>query len=114
MIAVPNAIPVTPPLVPTVAIVALLLLQLPPPVADANTEVNPRQIFPEPVIAAGRACTVSKVADLQPVLSVYVMPAVPAAAPTTNPEELPSSATAVLPLVQEPPAGAQMNVDDKP
>ena len=59
MIAVPPDMPVTTPEpLPTVAIVVLLLVHVPPPVASLNVVVKPTHTDVIPVIVAGRGFTV--------------------------------------------------------
>ena len=58
--AVPAAIPVTVALVNgTVATLVLLLLHVPPPVADGSVVVAPSHTMPVPIIADGKALTVN-------------------------------------------------------
>ena len=62
MVAVPGALPVTTPLVePTVAILALLLLQVAPlpPAASVSVIENPTHTMPGLVIADGKGFTVT-------------------------------------------------------
>ena len=59
MIAVPSAFPVTTPARSTEATEASLVDHPPPGVAEANVEVEPRQIAPFPPIAAGLPFTVN-------------------------------------------------------
>ena len=71
MVAVPATTPVTTPVeVFTEAIAALLLLQLPPPVASVSAVVRPSHTVPVPVIAAGNGLTVNGVVVIQPVAKV--------------------------------------------
>ena len=56
--AVPPATPVTTPELVTVAIVALLLLHVPPVVASLNAVVEPGHTVGVPVMAAGGAAIV--------------------------------------------------------
>ena len=66
-----DATPVTlPELVPTVAIVVLSLVQVPPAVASVNIVDNPKHTFVIPVIAEGKGYTLTVVVALQPVGSV--------------------------------------------
>jgi len=69
MIAVPLKIPVTTPDVSTAAMVALLLLHVPPEVAVANVIVVPEHTVVGPLIAPGDALIVSVVSDWHPVAS---------------------------------------------
>lgn len=61
MVAVPEEIPVTVPLLPTVAMAVLPLLQVPPGVASASAAVAPthKPTPVEGVIADGRGLTVT-------------------------------------------------------
>jgi hypothetical protein len=60
IVAVPAAMPVTVALVSgTVAILVLLLLHVPPPVADGSVVVAPSHTMPVPIIADGKALTVN-------------------------------------------------------
>ena len=76
MVAVPAAKPVTKPVLLIVAVVAALLLQVPPVVLLANLEVSPKHVLGVPVMAAtvGNANTVSVVVAVptQPRLLVTV------------------------------------------
>jgi hypothetical protein len=58
ILAVPAATPLTVPLVPTEATVALLLLHVPPDVPDESDTYPLSHIDSVPVIEAGRALTV--------------------------------------------------------
>jgi hypothetical protein len=55
MVAVPLAIPVTEPDVPTVAIEVLLLLQAPPVVPSVSVALEPTHTVKVPPMAAGSA-----------------------------------------------------------
>jgi hypothetical protein len=60
IVAVPNARPLVIPLAdPIVAILVLLLLQVPPVVASVSVLVYPRHTFRLPAIAAGVVFTVT-------------------------------------------------------
>jgi len=61
--------PVTILVEPIVAIVVLLLLQVPPTVASASVVVKPGHTVVVPVIAAGNAFTVNVVVALHPEVS---------------------------------------------
>jgi hypothetical protein len=99
---------------PTVVIVKLLLLQLPPVVASFKVIVEPWQKAMLPVIAAGKGLTVMVRVIMQPVGAVYVMFVVPAATPLTIPLETPTVAAAVLLLPQVPPAMVLVSVEVAP
>jgi hypothetical protein len=67
IVAVPDAMPVTKPVIgPTVAIAVLLLLQLPLAVADVSVICDPAHIFAGPVITEGKGLMVAVAADMQP------------------------------------------------
>ena len=71
MVTAPPAMPVTVPVVePTVAIVALLLLHVPPVFGSLKVVVRPTQVLAVPVIAEGTGVTVITLVVMQPVLSV--------------------------------------------
>jgi len=110
MVGTPIALPVTTPPELTGARLGLLLLQLPPPVASDKVTVEPRHTKLGPVIAAGEGFTVMPVVVIQPVGNVYVIVAVPADMPPTVPFAAPTVPTAVLLLVQAPPADASLRV----
>lgn len=64
----PAATPVTTPLlVPTVASVTLLLVQVPVPVAFVNVVVNPTHTLAVPLMDAGNGLTVTAAVVKQPV-----------------------------------------------
>ena len=107
MVTLPADTPVTTPLLFTVAIAVLLLLQVPPDVTSANVMVELTQTLDEPVIAAttGNAFTVIDFVALAvpQLVTVYFMVADPAATPVTTPVPELTVATAVLLLLQVPP-----------
>jgi hypothetical protein len=71
MVLVPAATPVvTPVAATTVALGSVLLLHVPPAVADASVVVRPTHTAAVPVIAAGSAFTVSVVALKQLALTI--------------------------------------------
>lgn len=112
MLAVPAAIPTMIPVVEvTVAFVGALLLQVPPETAFVKEMVCPTQTLSGPVLEGSAAFTVT-VADLwQPVVSAYVIFAVPAAMPVRSPVELPTVAVANAELLQDPPVGNELRID---
>ena len=70
MVAVPRLLPETIPVLrPTVAIVVLLLVHVPPP-ASVNADVAPRHTLILPVIAPGDETTFTVVVAIQPFGSV--------------------------------------------
>jgi hypothetical protein len=95
---------------PTLAMLVLLLLHVPPPAAVSVVE-KPAQTVAAPV-NAGRGLTVSTRMVLHPVDSVYVMLAVPALTPNTCPEVETTVATEVAPELQVPPPASLSVVDD--
>ena len=104
MVAVPAVAPaVTTPVLPTLAMVALLLLHTPPPVASASVLVAPVHAYKVPVIAAGDALTVTVARAVQPDAIVYVIVAVPADTPVSAPVAAFMVATPVLLLLHVPP-----------
>jgi hypothetical protein len=67
MIAPPVFMPDTmPDIVPTVAIIGLLLLQVPPVVTSDNVVVDPTHKIVVPVIADGKGFTVTVIVTLHP------------------------------------------------
>lgn len=113
MVAVPPDIPVTTPVAaPTVALVRLLLDQLPPESALPRVVVRPTQTVGDPVMADIAALTVTIVEAVQPEASVYVMPAVPVDTLVTRPLDEPTKATDALSLTHVPPVVALLSVPD--
>ena len=112
MIAVPGVIPVTMPVPgPIVALAGLLLLQVPPAVMSVNVIVCPVQATEEPVTgAANGGVTAILLVTVQPLSNVYDIVAEPEATPLTSPVAEPTVATAILLLVQVPPAVTSLNV----
>ena len=66
MVAVPAAMPLTIPVLPTDAIPVELLDHVPPPVADDNEVVAPTHTESVPEMVAGSALTVTIAVRLQP------------------------------------------------
>ena len=116
MPAVATVPPVTIPVVdPTVAIVVLLLLHVPPP-ASLNVVVKPEHTLSAPSMAVGRGFTVNTAVAIQPVGNVYVIVTVVAVAtvpPVTIPVVDPIAATVLLLLLHVPPP-ASLSVVVKP
>jgi hypothetical protein len=104
MVAVPDEIPLTIPVLPTVAIAVLLLLHVPPVVVLAKVVEAPAHAPAFPVIALGKTFTVTIFVTLHPVVSIYVIVAVPATRPFTTPVDEPIVATVVLLLDHIPPS----------
>lgn len=109
MVAIPPLMPVTiPVLEPMVATEPSLLLHEPPEVASDSVLAAPAQRLLLPVIAVGKALTVTVRIVTQPAADVYVMTTLPALIPITTPE--PSTVARVLsPEVQLPPVVASDN-----
>lgn len=93
---------------PVVAMVASLLIHVPPVIADDNVAIEPVQIVVAPVIE-GIALTVIMLVVVQPAGVVYVIIEVPAVMPAIMPLPDPAVATPVVPLLQVPPG----NVADR-
>jgi len=110
IVVVPFTKPETIPDELTVATEVLLLLQVPPDVAEASDIVVPRQSVVGPLIAAGEAFTVMVISDWQPVANLYVTGVVPPVIPTKAPVVLLMVPTAVLPLIHVPPVGVAVSV----
>ncbi len=100
-------VPVADPMVPTAV---LLLIHVPPDVVFVNVVDDPSQRTNVPAIAAGFELTVAMVVLLQPVASVYVIFDVPAVTPVRAAFDEPIVATAVVLLLQVPPAGVALSV----
>ncbi len=66
MVAVPAAMPLTIPVLPTVATPVALLDHVPPPVAEDNEVVLPTHTDSVPEMVAGSALTVTTAVRLQP------------------------------------------------
>lgn len=93
----------TPVVASTVATDISLLLHVPPPVPSLRVVVAPSHTLMIPVIATGIGNTLIVAVVRQPVGSIYVMTAVPAALPVTIPVIEPTDATVALLLVHVPP-----------
>jgi hypothetical protein len=114
MVSGPCETPVTKPVTePTVANAVLLLLHRPPPETSLKALTRPTQTLVIPVIAAGDGLTVTAITELQPAGNVYNMVAEPEPTPVTRPV-LPTVATALLLLLQTPPAVASVKVTGIP
>ena len=110
MMAVPGALPVTTPVLPTVATDTMLLPQVPPGVASASITGLPKQAEGIPVIGLGIGSTVTTVPVAQPVPKVYDTIVVPGAIPAKMPVLAPMVPTAAVLLLQVPPVVASANV----
>ena len=86
-----------------VAIAVLLLLHVPPLVASAREVVKPAQTLVVPVMTAGNGFTNILVVEIQPVLSIYVMVAVPTANPVITPVLASTEAIPEFEEVHTPP-----------
>jgi hypothetical protein len=102
MLLVPATTPLTTPAAVIVAIVALLLVQLPPAGALPSAVVLPTQTSATPLITDGSPLTVTVVCLEQPVGNVYIIVAVPDIIPDTTPV-LDIVATLVLVDTHTPP-----------
>lgn len=105
MFAVPPVTPVTrPEELPTVALVALLLVHVPPVVPVLlRVVVVPWHNANVPLMADGSAFTVAVAVRTQPAELVRVMVAVPAATPVITPDVLPIVAIPASLLLHAPP-----------
>jgi hypothetical protein len=81
----------------------LLLVHVPPAVAEERVVVEPTFTVDKPVIGAGAAITVTTTDAAQPPLKTYEIVAVPDATPVTIPLEEPTVATEALLLLHTPP-----------
>jgi len=95
--------PLTVPVLLTVAIPVLPELHTPPAVPLLNTVVEPTHITGVPVIADGSGFTVTTTVTAQPVPNEYVILAVPGTHPVTSPLVEFIVAINVLPLLHTPP-----------
>lgn len=93
---------------PTVAL-ALAALHVPPLVVVLSVVVLPAHTLAVPVMEAGKGFTVIPFVVAQPVGSVYVMVALPAAAPLTTPV-LPIAAVLLAEELHAPPPLASVSV----
>lgn len=111
---VPGASPVTiPDEEPTPAIDVDPDVQTPPVGEPVRLMLEPTHTTPGPVMT-GLGLTLTKDVAKQPVGSIYVITAVPAAIPVTTPDDEPTIAIVVLPLVHNPPAGVAVIINDPP
>lgn len=112
MTEVPVARPETmPEKLPTVATLVLELVHVPPP-ASVSEIVELMQTDDEPVIAAGKAFTVTMPVAAQPELSVYEIVAVPTFTPLTVPPDTVAIVVELLLHVPPPVASERMVVPD--
>lgn len=109
IVAVPVVTPLTTPEVLTVATPIALLVQLPPLVVQLSGVVCPVHNAVLPVMAAGEVLVEVVLYTAQLAPSEYVMVAVPALTPVTRPEDEPTVAKPVDPLVHTPPDMASVN-----
>jgi hypothetical protein len=92
------------------AIEGLLLDQCPPGLASDKLAVEPRQIFTDPPIGAGKGFTVNSLVVKQPEPIVYVINTLPEETPVTRPDEEPIEARAGLLVDHMPPPGSLSTV----
>lgn len=112
MLATPAVPAVTTPVeASTEAMVALLLVHVPPEVVDDRVEVAPEQIDVLPDTVPGVGLTVSMAELMQPVeVSLKLITELPASSAVTAPEEEPMMATDPLLLVHVPVPDALVSV----
>ena len=108
MVVVPVLIPVTTPVLPTLATEVLLLAQVPPVVVSVSVMAEPTHTVAGPLMipAVGAGSTVTLCTEVsvpQPNTAVKVILVVPAVTPVTTPVEEFTDAIAVDPDVQVPP-----------
>ena|ERR1043165_2853550 len=114
MLAVPEATPVTmPEPEPTIAIVPLLLIHVPPEVLPVSVVVRPAQTVLVPDMEDGVTFTEKATVREQPPDIVYIMVVVPRATPDTRPLA-DTGAMELLPLLHVPPVLAQLSADVPP
>ena len=114
MIHVPAEIPVTTPVdEPTVATAVLLLLQCPPAFTSVSVTVEPAHTLAVPLMPVNAVTDTVWVAR-QPPGVVYEIVTIPGDTPVTLPVEDTTVATAVLLLLQVPPATASLSVITEP
>ena len=92
----------------------MLLLHRPPPDASVKASTRPTQTLVIPAIAAGEGLTVTAITELQPAGNVYNIAAEPGVTPVTTPVLPTTLATALLLLLQTPPAVASVKVTGMP
>ena len=109
-VVVPAITPETiPEVLPTVAIAALPVVQVPPLTSSLIIAVPPRQTVSVPFIVGGAAFTFTTTVVLQPEPTEYVIVAVPALIPVTTPEVEPTLAAASV-VLHIPPVGISLRV----
>jgi hypothetical protein len=113
MTTVPALVPVTTPVLPTLAIAVLLLVHVPPAEVLFSVIVEPAHtvVSPEIIPANGSGLTVTTckaVAEAQLLVTVYEIVDVPAATPLTIPD-VPTVAIPSLALAHEPPGIVLLN-----
>lgn len=113
MVALPADTPVTVPPLFIVAMLVLLLLQVPPAVSFASVVLLPSQTAIVPVIAPGNGSTVILDVVEQPPL-VYVIVVEPIAIPVTTPLDASIVATEVVLLAHVPPVETLLSVTVDP
>jgi hypothetical protein len=105
---VPFDIPVTLPVVPTVATLGVALTHVPPAGAELRAITPPTHIAELPVMTEGRLFTVILLVVLQPDGSVYVIAAIPPVTPVPEPDVESIVRTDDVPDVQIPPVGEEV------
>ena len=109
MTDVPAATPLTTPVAPIVAIVVVMLLQVPPATEAVSGVVLPTQTLSVPEMT-GMPLTTTEAEAEQPEAVLKDMVTVPAATPVTMPVVAPTVAVAVLLLLQVPAPAASASV----
>jgi hypothetical protein len=109
MVAVPGNTPVIIPVDPPIVTVPVILLQVPPGDVSLKLVVKPTHVFRFPVIAPGKALTVTVASAAQPVGNEYEIVAVPADMPVTTPV-VPVVAIVVALLLHTPPPEGSLKV----
>ena len=109
MVAAPAKPPVTIPNAVTEATDVLLLLHVPPVTASLKVTFEVLQTDDAPVMAIGKAITVTDVVAALPQPVEYVIVAVPAIPPVTTPDAF-TVATNELLLLHVPPVTASLKV----
>jgi len=113
IVVVPGRIPPTlPEVAPTVAVVDVLLLHVPPVVTSARSVADPIHVCNVPVIEEGIGLTVTTIVVLQPA-TIYVIVDVPAMTPDISPDPA-VVAMDVAPLDQMPPVVRSDSVTTEP
>lgn len=113
--ASPPVIPVTSPvLLPTVAMLGLSLVHVPPEGEELKVIVDPAHTEAGPETGSGNTSTVTVCVAKQPPAPVYVISAVPIAMPVMSPVTGSAVAIPVDPEAHVPPEGELLNVVTAP